>query len=614
MFPTLSFPALVGSPTTITTSTTLTAVAGSYQQTQMTAIGQSVTLPDATTLSVGAPKFYIDNSKGGYPVGIRDSAGTLLRGVAAGGTAYVSLESASTAAGVWSVTGTNLEPGIIGIDTTLSSTYNSIIVTQWCSLDTNKSLHFAKIASGFAVFAVDKTTGTVGTPVTVSTASGSVPRSAFTITSTTAVVFYSTTTGTLISVVVSLSGATTLAVGTPSATLTDTGVGVENFINAPKIAQLDTTLYLVSWATATGAGNTSVAAFQVSAGTTITLGSTVNIIATNNCQDSTTTYALTATTGFVLYKAAASAPYLNRGVVVSVTNANPPVCTVGTPATLTGVSSSLTTEPSSAKLSATKIMVADDNNTAGSFIASVFTISTGTTTTAGTLVSVHTGAGTSADYITVPAATRYNPHITPLTATTALYILFDTTNTTSAGVVLTEAAGTVTAGTKVFGVTGCNTVSNPGGGYLAHTGSATEFCSVIQSDTAGADLSFMCNSINGTVIANGSVFPIPELSTNQPTIISATRITSGDYLLLGTSNTGVGKALRGIPVLRSNGTAINNRGSIKTPLLSLPYPTEYVAAVITGRVIIIGRTSTGANTGPVGSANPIRLISVEIAA
>jgi hypothetical protein len=46
------------------------------------------------------------------------------------------------------------------------------------------------VASGFAAFAVDKTTGTVGTPVTVTTTGSAQPKQCFMITATTAVVFY----------------------------------------------------------------------------------------------------------------------------------------------------------------------------------------------------------------------------------------------------------------------------------------------------------------------------------------------------------------------------------------------------------------------------------------
>ena len=512
---------------TITTSTTLTSASAGYLPTQMTAIGQAVTLPDATTMAVGSPKFYIDNSLGGYPVGIRNTSGTLLMGIAAGGTAFVSCESISTAAGVWSITGTNLEPGLITIDNTFSATYGVSLYAPYVAFDTSKSLHFISIvAGGFAAVAVDNTTGAVGTPVTISATASMVPRAAFKITTTTAMVFYSSTTGTLISRVISLSGATTLAAGTPSSTLTATDCGSDLGYNAPKIVQLDTTLYLVSYATADGAGTTSVAAFQVSSGTTATLGSAVNIIAANNCLASTTSYMLTTLTAFVTYKSGAAAPYTNSGVVVSVTNANPPVCTVATPASLTGVTSTMTATPMSCQLSATKILVADNNNVSGSVIVSAFTISGGTTTTAGTAVSVETGIGANLSY-TDDGANRFKPNLFPLTATTASFWYFNSSSA-SRLVVLTEAAGVMSKGTILFKSFSAGANNNQYGGIvLAQTTTTFIGAYARQASTAGYGYVTRPHKINGTVITLGA--GVPFIHSGQQRSKQHTRITVHYY-------------------------------------------------------------------------------------
>ena len=604
--PTWSVPG-ISAVTAITSSATLTSSSSGYQQTQMTAIGQAVTMPDATTMTVGSPRFYIDNSKGGYPVGVRDSTGVLLMGIAAGGTAFVSLESASTAAGVWSITGTNLEPGLITIDTTFSSTYlfdtSGHILAPYVALDSDKSIHFLTLSSGFAAVAVDNATKAVGTPVTVSATASMVPRSVFKITSTTAIVFYSSTANTLIAVVLSLSGATTISVGTPSSTLSDTRVGIDNFQGAPRIAQLDTTLYLLSWATADGAGNTSVAAFQVSSGTTVTLGSTVNIIAANNRQDSTTTYGLTATTGFVTYKSGAAAPLTNNGVVVSVTNANPPVCTVNTPASLTGVAGSISTAPPTCKLSATKILLSDNNNISGSIIASVFTIA-GVGTTAGTAVSVETSSNDT--YYTTSSATRYTPHLFPLTATTALMWYYN--SSVSRTIILSESAGTVTKGTMLWGGVSNAISSNQSGGFIMAQGTTEFLASVNVSTTAPYTKRIAPFKISGTTITGGAA-TVSALVPGDGNLDISARLTSGDYILAPLTAWAAN-----ICVFRSNGDFVNSRGAIATPFsgntsINWDFP---IPTVSSNRIILKG-ISQATTTDAAGTYQG-RLISVEIAA
>lgn len=594
---------------TVTTDTTLTSASAGYQFVQMATMGKSLTLPDATTMTVGGPKFIIDNTQGSYPCGIRNSAGTLLMAVAAGGEAYVSIKSISTAAGVWSITGTNLEPGLITIDNTFSSTYSSTVLAPFVALDDNKSIHFLALASGFAAVAVDKITGAVGTPVTVSAVASMVPRTAFKITSTTAIVFYSSTTGTLISVVISLSGATTLAIGTPSSTLTDTGVGVEDFSGVPKIAQLDSTHYLVSWATATGAGNTSVAAFEVTSGTTVTLGSTVNIIAANNVINSTTTYALTATTALVLYKSGAGAPYANNGVVISVSGA---ACSVGTPAALTGVGSSLTAVASSCLLSATKCLVQDDNNTAGSVIASVFTVS-GTAVTAGTLVSVETGITTSSSY-TANSATRYNPHLFPLSASTALLWYFDSSSVSRA-VVLSESGGTVTKGSILY-----NSICISGTSADARLGrimpqGVSDFCVLGRYgdyySTIG-NVFLSPHKLSGTTITVGRssacLADLGGVSSLSSDYWSAIRLTNGKQLIFTGTNV---LAPIAIGVFSSNGDAVNYGGSIKLPR-ARSAGSKLNLAVSSNRIVILHETLE--STINADSTYQLRLLNVEIAA
>ena len=591
---------------TITTNTTLTAASPGYQPIAMTALGKSVTLPDATTVLVGSPKFYLNNASGAYPVGIRNTSGTLLMAIAAGGTAFVSCQDITTAAGVWNITGDNLEPGLITIDSTFSSTYKTARLLPFVAFDSNKSLHFLSLSSGFAAVAVDNTTGAVGTPVTVSATASMVPRSAFLITSTTAIVFYSSTTGTLIGVVISLSGATTLTVGTPSSTLTDTGVGVDNFSSAPKIAQLAATLYLVSYATANGAGNTSVAAFQVSGGTTVNLGTAVNIIATNNVINSTTTYPLTATTGLVIYLSGASFPWPISAVVVSVTNANPPVCTVGTPTA--GGTRNDQTAVASCLLSATKALITPD--TAGAIAgAQAFTIS-GTTVTVGAVLTVETvNAMANLAYVaSTYARTRYTPTLFPLSASTALFSYVIAAGGVSRAVILTESAGTVTAGTILYNSISDGTNSNTNGGVIFEQGTSDFLTMRNSGDGSVYPRYAVPHKISGTTITTGNGMVLPELGVySSASAFYGTRLSSGEYLVFQEN-----AHASHLVSLRTNGDAINYRQSVKMPFgaageFGYPFP-----KISSNRIVLMGVTV--GSTINSSSTRQLRLLNIEIAA
>ena len=594
----------IDSAATVTTSTTLTSASDGYQYIAMTTMGQSVTLPDATTLAVGAPKYYLDNSSGGYPVGIRNTSGTLLMAIAAGGMAYVSCESIGTAAGVWSITGTNLEPGLITIDNTFSSTYASTVLNPFVALDDNKSIHFLALASGFAAVAVDKTTGAVGTPVTVSAGAGYAPFVAFKITAATAIVFYGGG-GDHYAVVVSLSGATTLAVGTATSNHTGFGSYGEDFSGAPKIAQLDSTHYLVSYCGATGAGTTSVVAYEVTSGTTVTRGAAADIITANNVINSTTTYALTATTGLVIYLDDAASPYSLNAAVISVSGTT---CTVGTPATVANVSNQ-TQAIISTVLSATKVLCVVDNNNANVYAYAV-TIS-GTSVSFGAALNVE--AGTFQSYLAYisSSATRYNPHLFPLSASTALLWYFDSSGISRA-VVLSESGGTVTNGAILYRSISAAAVTAVGGGFILPQGTS-EFVSLKSQSAQTGNLGLYPCKISGTAITTGAGIAARELPPNRPDQVSVTRMSTGDYVYTSGATAQLlgGPAPQELLVFRSNGEFINKRGTLKVPPLvgnygMVPYN------VSANRLVILGATPDG--TTVAATTYQIRLLNIEVAA
>lgn len=546
----------------------------------------------------------IDNSAGGYPVGFRDSAGTLVGAVvAAGGIAHVYLEDTSTAAGTWRVTGTNLEPGLIGIDNTFSSTYSSTVLKPFVALDDNKSIHCIYDSSSQPyVVCVDKTTGAVGTPVLV-VALSRAPFAMFKISSTSAILFYGSVAGNLLNgVVISLSGATTLAVGTPTAVSTAVGCAAEDFSGAPKIAQLSSTLYLLSYATATGAGTTSVVAISVS-GTTVTAGAAADIITSNNVADSTVTYALTATTALVLYESGVAAPYALNTVVISVSGTT---CTVGTPAAIAssdgGGAPSL---PSSCLLSATKaLVVSDANNTAVN--AHAITIS-GTTVTIGAACTVEALATASAQIeYTANSATRYNPHLSPLSTSTALLWYLDGSGISRA-VVLSESGGTVTAGAILYQSISSAGGGTSGAGNMCQQGTS-EFIALRQEGAANSWRSYLVpHKVSGTTITQGE--SSKTLSDVSATVaiganMTAIQLSSGDYLVAPHTRG------RSIHVVRSNGDFIKERGSVSVPTPSGVTSWANIQGVSSSRAIFL-QVSEGTTVS--SSTRQLRLISVEIA-
>lgn len=588
----------ISTVTNIVTDTTLTAATIGYHATAVTSIGRSVTLPDATTLIIGSPKAIIDNSRGGYPVAVRDSTGVLIMAVAAGGEGIVSLKDNSTAAGIWSVTGTGLEPGILSIDSIFSSTYSSTLHAPFVALDANKSIHFLTLAAGgLAAFVVDNITQVVGTPISLTATASSVPKQCFKITATTAVVFYGEDVNNLRAVVLTLTAPTTLAVGT-AVNKAAIGAAIEDFLLAPKITQLDANHYLVSYATATGAGTTSVAVLEITAGTTATWGASVDIIAANNCINSTITYALTAATALVIYKSGAAAPFPISAVVVSIAGTVP---TIGTPVVITNITSSTPNPCSATILSATKAIVADD--TGGVNVrANVITIA-GTIITAGTsntIEAVVGGIQYSSDQ-----GNRYTPHIAATGANAAL-IEYVTAGVSSV-VAVTEAAGVLTKGTIVYNTVSGSTSPNREFGVLLPQGSS-EFIAVKLDSTPATASRHRVTShkISGTVITAGGIYILPSIGGGgTPDSLNTFRLTSGDYIIAA-GGSGVG----GIEVLRSNGDAIQSRGSIKVPMIFTK--SNPLVGTQSNRLVLLG----SCGFGPVlpSSVIPIRVLNLEIAA
>lgn len=611
----------IGSVATTSSATdiTLTSSSAGYQAVTTTALGKSVILPAATTMSVGGPRFIIKN-EGSYPFGIRDASSVLLTAVQPGGIAYVTLKDNSTSAGSWSFEGDALAPGLITIDYAFSTTYQPSLAAQvYAAFDANKSVYFISDSTNLYLYAfvVDSSTGTVGTPVLVSGQYGDTPRACFAVTSTTAILFYDDPSyGTYSrAVVLSVSGSTTLSVGTPASVATFGLWYMESPYNAPQIAQLSSTLYVAGY---TFSSTTQYAVAISVSGTTVTIGSPATIF--NGAAGSITgnrsgTYPITSTTALITYRGGSS-PYTNNAAVVSVSGTT---VTAGTPISMGMTSSMSGTMPSVCQLSSTKFLVADDGGTAANVKAVALTIS-GTTVTAGTAVTVATNLTQSYVQYRDYTCTRYNPHLFTLSSSTALLSFTSTGKAKSCSVVLSESGGVITVGTIYnggFSFAAENSTNNNGyGRQLPQT--TTGFVGIYQAGNPSGAQGYtyqtkaVPSAISGTTITQGAAVTLPDtVGYIRADTWVAARLSQGDHVIAAQSGAGV----FGFSILRSSGAQIVYRGFVPTFPYSgasdWPLPT-----VSTNKVVWAVTTSMSSSVsgGSVFDYTVCRLVNMEIAA
>jgi hypothetical protein len=95
-----------------TSDIVLTASSSNIQRLNLTADSKNVKLPDATTMKVSKIAFELANV-GSFDIGVQDFTGVLLVVLKAGGSAFLSLTSNSSAAGEWKIVGNGLVAGRI---------------------------------------------------------------------------------------------------------------------------------------------------------------------------------------------------------------------------------------------------------------------------------------------------------------------------------------------------------------------------------------------------------------------------------------------------------------------------------------------------------------------
>jgi hypothetical protein len=255
--------------TTASGSVTLTSASFGAQAITTTNYGQSVTLPDATTVTKGAVIFNIRNT-GSYPLKIKDNSDNVYGFLYPQADAIVGLADNSTASGVWTIS--NLEPIAPVVSRTLPSnlTISGTGVSQAVILDSTRTLYVVGGTTAGAVYAVvyDASTGTFGSVATV-VASGTVP-TAVAISSSSVLVVYAVTT-TLTSVILSIAGTTITVSGTTytaaSSTITSYGSGQAGY--SPWVVCGST--YILRYVSGT---QVTFRGFTVS-GTVVTIGTAV---------------------------------------------------------------------------------------------------------------------------------------------------------------------------------------------------------------------------------------------------------------------------------------------------------------------------------------------------
>lgn len=153
--------------TTATTATTLTNTPTLLRITP-TSYGVTVKLPDATTCSVGGPLHCIDN-RGAYPVRVTNSADLLLGFIFAGVVSYISCDDIGSAAGVWAIENNEL----VGASAQLLS-INFYNVHKCIDLGGGREiLVHAKVSNGYTYATVyDRSTNTWGASTLVRSADG----------------------------------------------------------------------------------------------------------------------------------------------------------------------------------------------------------------------------------------------------------------------------------------------------------------------------------------------------------------------------------------------------------------------------------------------------------
>lgn len=289
-----------GTSTTSAVDITLTSASTQVQFVTMTATGQSVIMPNATTMTKGSTVFEIVND-GTIPFDIKDASGfRILQGVEPYQAVQVTLVDNSTSTGKWAKNGVNFatsqgnvnsyqtdRSGMLTIGSSNASTISNTsgaFKMDCATLSSSQALIFYGGGNNFGAVVLATISGntvTFGTPVTIFSATYSFQVNdngpiAVGLSSTSAVVFGKNG-NTVVGWAISVSGST-VTVGSPTSSgLSAATAG--NYVGLNAIADSSSTGVLCATNNA-AAITVGVQAFSVS-GTTLTFGSASTNILNN---------------------------------------------------------------------------------------------------------------------------------------------------------------------------------------------------------------------------------------------------------------------------------------------------------------------------------------------
>ena len=531
-------PATSGGATVTSTASgfALTASSNRVQAVTFTADSQSVTLPDATTITtLGGPIFVIAND-GARPFGVRANGGALLAVVGPGGAAECYLEANGTAAGSWSISGRELQPALTTCDVSLGTTYTALPAYNiGARLTDTLSLHFVRNGSGHPfVIAVDHSTypATVGTPVLISAANLDV-RDVRRISNTKAVVFLDNSTNNAFNITVSgtactVSSSATAAVWSGSALYGPRYQGTIATLSLTAALGANSDVVVgVRW---NGVTNGLEALAVDCSGANPIAGSTLTIFTDPNMQP-IGCYRISNTTALVAWfdnTGTAGSPFTIRACVLTLSGT-----TLTAGSIPTGIQDTVNNfnNITMCQLTSTSYLVCW-YQASGTLVRAVAITTSGTTTTFGSPINIETTDATDKINSGFGVPDVFSPQLMPISSTTAFFFYG---GEVSAGVsasarcvVLTESSGSVSAGTILYGV-----FRDDRGMPFTNPSVPSSVLVYRASDNNGTNSLMVNLAISGTTVSVSGTLALPELNISQA---AASRTVTIGGVVLATTN------------------------------------------------------------------------------
>jgi hypothetical protein len=446
----------------ITTATTLVVGDANLRRVAMTTDGQSITLPDATGLPSGST--YIFTNTNARPFGVRANGGVLLAACGRTGAVELTLSDNSTAAGVWAVSGENLEGGLVVGDSAFASTITQGAgIASVARISNTGSLTFARNASGHLfVSGTDHSVfpNVTGSAVAVDTAGSCDFMACLPISSTRAIAFWAQGSNRRCGII-DLTGSTATVYASASTATSIFPASINDGALNNKIVALSSSLFLcIDYPNSTA----PVRATAVSvSGTVCTIGTSVTFGTGTFAAVSSGVFRASDTSAFCLYiddSGTAGSPYAVRGVVLSISGTT---ITVNTSAGINDV-----TDAVMAPVQLSDTSYISVYQTGSGVSAVVFSVS-GTTTTVGSATAVI--ASVSSPGLPVASARYFRNQRVFATSATSLFATFGSSDNRHY-ISMTVSGTTITVGSAVFGgaqATLNMALSRPQGALIADT-------------------------------------------------------------------------------------------------------------------------------------------------